>query len=280
MPKKTYKSYKCWLALTSILMSFASSGFACPTGTTEMTVLDSQSGGGNTVVRELLGFTEVRTVIDTWISERKEICFSSLVLSKSDYGYDKKLVFAEAMFNGERTSVLPMLIQTTSIQGHHNFLGKPWVVLNLERTKEVFINAWTAAQATAAPVELSIAETPGTSEFKKAIMKQPIFDQRGDESTFSIIPVGNLLEDQVYLMTWLTPVDGGSFYARQLVLKSYFVKLISEEVSESGASRKVKVYGFSGFNAIKTPLEAIIRETPSPTDVEGRIQLMHTYLAF
>ncbi len=211
----------------------------------------------------LMGFAEVRQYLAVQAKGGLSFCGSGMTLHKNVYQYYKNLIFINLFdSDGQLQKKLTVLLQASSIQGHHSTEGRPWAVL---KTSDFNSQA----------IENLQQELPGSSVVSSP---QSVLDLSevgqlfqaswASMSEVSILNFASYDQKHYFLVTWLKEVTGAgaNLYTSQVSPQFALV-----EKSSAGV---VVLKKAGAFNQFLTPAEDLLQEAlPSkPLSFDEKIE--------
>ncbi len=211
----------------------------------------------------LMGFAEVRQYLAVQAKQGLSFCGSGMTLHKNVYQYYKNLIFINLFdAQGLLQKKVTVLLQASSIQGHHSTEGRPWAVLSTSDFNSQAIETLqqalqTGSEASSPKTALDLKEVSQLFEATAASMSEVstmYFSSNGDKDYF--------------LVSWLKEVTGtgANLYTSQVSPQYALV-----EKSSAGVVVVKKAGAFSQF---LTPAEDLLKEAlPSkPLSFDEKIE--------
>ncbi len=229
--------------------------------------------GANPLVKNALlhlqSFDYVHHAVEQWELEGNTVCLKAWFLNKNIYQYHLVFVKFEARNpQGELKAMLPLLFQTSSVQGHENGNQHPWNVLPVGRVNQIFDQFRENFQ----PAN-SLPGSPDlfSASFVGFLKSQPV-GKGISEDSFNVFSLGKKIgNDELALATWLelVPGTGSGTFTQQVSAKALLLRRSSAGVLEIDSA-------LSGFNNLCSPLNDLleVNQQVDPRNSEARKKLV------
>lgn len=212
----------------------------------------------------LEGFSYIRNQLDAWREEGSSLCATGIALEKNIYQYFRWFIQVEVRGpDGKMRALLPVLLQTASVQAHENTGPKPWVVMPNVPTQEILSKLQFVAQEKHNHFPL-----PADAGFRQAVQSAS-WAKLFDADSFSVTP---LTQSGVYAMGWLSlvPGTGGDVFTAAYSPKVVLIRYLADGTVEIDNSH-------SGWSELLSPLDSLLNSIPRPKGSAQELEMVQRF---